>query len=363
MAASEIAHQGAEGKALGGRPKPTATRLRRLLQLLMILLVLAIGVQFSRFVASCLDPRLPAAARPPGVGGFLPIAGLMGLRHWFSTGRLDAVQPSAAVLLLLALLASLVLKKSFCAWLCPVGTLSEWLWRLRAKLLPRWPAHRIPRWLDGVLMAPKYLLLAFFAFFIVVAMPLRALEAFIEGPYNRVADVRMLAFFAHPSTLALAVLAGLLLLSFLVQNAWCRYLCPYGALTGLVSLLSPLKVRRVDEACTHCKACTRACPMHLKVHELGTVRSPECTACLLCVDACPEPAALVVGPGPGLKRPGLALAALALVLLVYFGGIALAMAAGHWRNGIDREEYLRIVPPAMQRYPVQDGETDGTRSP
>ncbi len=45
------------------------------------------------------------------------------------------------------------------------------------------------------------------------------------------------------------------------------------------------------------------------------------------------------------------------------GGIALAMAAGHWRNGIGREEYLRIVPPAMQRYPVQEGEGDGTRSP
>ena len=363
MAASEIAHPEAEREAHAGRPKPTATRLRRALQLFMVLLVLVIGVQFSRFVASCLDPRLPAVARPPGVGGFLPIAGLMGLRHWLATGRLDAVQPSAAVLLLLALLASLLLKKSFCAWLCPIGALSEWLWRLRAKLFPRWPAHRLPRWLDGVLMAPKYLLLAFFAFFIFVAMPPRALEAFIEGPYNRVADVRMLAFFAHPSTLTVAVLAGLLLLSFLVQNAWCRYLCPYGALTGLVSLLSPLKVRRVEEACTHCQACTRACPMHLKVHELGAVRSPECTACLLCVDACPEPDALVVGPGPGLKRPRLALAALALVLLVYFGGIALAMAAGHWRNGIGREEYLRIVPPAMQRYPVQDGETDGTRSP
>ena len=353
MAASESSEQEAERTVHTGRLKPAATRLRRTVQLLMVLLVLAIGVQFGRFVASCLNPSLPAAERPPGVGGFLPIAGLMGLRHWLATGRLDAVQPSAAVLLLLALLVSLLLKKSFCAWLCPIGTLSEWLWRLRAKLFPRWPAHRIPRWLDGLLMAPKYLLLAFFAYFIFVAMPLRALGAFIEGPYNRVADVRMLAFFAHPSALTLAVLGALLLLSFLVQNAWCRYLCPYGALTGLVSLLSPLKVRRVDEACTHCQACTRACPMHLKVHELGTVRSPECTACLLCVDACPEREALVVGPRPGLKRPRIALAALALVLLVYFGGIALAVATGHWRNGIGREEYLRIVPQAVQRYPVQ----------
>ncbi len=57
---------------------PTATRLRRLVQVAVLLLVLAIGIQFSLFVASCLDPSRPLVARPPGVAGFLP--GLMGLK-------------------------------------------------------------------------------------------------------------------------------------------------------------------------------------------------------------------------------------------------------------------------------------------
>lgn len=329
----------------------SATRFRRLVQIGFLVLIAAIGVQFYLFVASCLDPSRAPVTRPPGVAGFLPIAGLMGLRHWLTTGHLDAVQPSAAVLLLLAILVSLALKKSFCSWICPVGTLSEWLWRLRGRLFKRWPRHGVPRWLDALLMAPKYLLLAFFGTFVLWKMAPEDLAAYVEGPYNRVADVRMLAFFLHPSTLTLAVLASLMVLSFLVKNAWCRYLCPYGALLGLTSFLSPVKVKRVDPACTHCSACTRVCPMHLKVHELGTVRSPECTGCLLCVDACPVPESLVVTSVPTPDRRRLAWASLALVLLLYLGGIAAARLAGRWHSGIGRQEYERIVPAAMQRYP------------
>lgn len=287
---------------------------------------------------------------PPGVAGFLPIAGLMGLRLWVERGALDLVQPSAAVLLGLALVISAVFKKSFCAWICPVGTLSECLWVLRGKLFRRWPPRRHPLWLDYLFTAPKYLILAFFAGFI-FKMSAEALAQWVEGPYNRVSDVRMYHFFLNLSGTAAAVLMALIVASFLVKNFWCRYLCPYGALTGLVSLLSPLKVRRVQAACTGCAACTRVCPMHLKVHESGTVRSAECTGCLLCVDACPERGALVVGP---LREWSgrLALAALGLVVAIYFGGILIAMATGNWRNAISEKEYRLIVPPAMGLYPA-----------
>jgi len=335
----------------GALRRLTPTVARRGLQLFVLLLVLGIGVQFARFVGSCLDPARPFVARPPGAAGFLPIAGLMGLRLWAERGALDLVQPSAAVLLGLALLVSALFKKSFCGWICPVGTLSEWLWLLRARLFPRWFARRHPLWVDYLLTAPKYLLLAFFAGFI-LTMSAADLEAFVEGPYNRVSDVRMLAFFQSPSALTLSVLAALALLSFLVKNFWCRYLCPYGALTGLASLLSPLKVRRMEAACTGCVACTRVCPMHLKVHLVGAVRSVECNGCLLCVDACPEERALVVGPSLGWSRGRLAVAALGLVVVVYFGGILAARLGGHWQNGIAEEEYRRIVPPAMGLYPA-----------
>ena len=48
--------------------------------------------------------------------------------------------------------------------------------------------------------------------------------------------------------------------SVFVQNFWCRYLCPYGALLGLTSLLSPLRIRREPAACIDCAKCAKACP-------------------------------------------------------------------------------------------------------
>jgi polyferredoxin len=51
-------------------------------------------------------------------------------------------------------------KKAFCSWLCPIGTLSESLWMLGRKLFGKNPG--LPRWLDYPLRSLKYLLLFFF---------------------------------------------------------------------------------------------------------------------------------------------------------------------------------------------------------
>ena len=50
------------------------------------------------------------------------------------------------VLLCVFLLSSLLVKKSFCSWLCPVGTVSEYLWKLGRKFFRR--SFTVPRWLD-----------------------------------------------------------------------------------------------------------------------------------------------------------------------------------------------------------------------
>ena len=55
----------------------------------------------------------------------------------------------------------------------------------------------------------------------------------MKSPYGLVADVKMLNFFRDLGTVGAAVILGLVVLSVFVKNAWCRYLCPYGALLGL----------------------------------------------------------------------------------------------------------------------------------
>jgi hypothetical protein len=136
-----------------------------------------IGVQFIlwvRFYES--QGSALYVGRPAGVDGWLPIAGLMNLRYSLATGNISQIHPSAMVLFCAFLLASLLIKKSFCSWLCPVGTVSEYLWKIGRKLVGR--SLMLPRWLDWGLRSLKYLLLAFFVF-IVFTMSTEDLGGFL----------------------------------------------------------------------------------------------------------------------------------------------------------------------------------------
>jgi polyferredoxin len=68
--------------------------------------------------------------RPAGVEGWLPIQGLMQFRYVLATGQLPRVHPAGFFLFLSFAVISLLFRKSFCGWLCPVGTVSEYLWKL-----------------------------------------------------------------------------------------------------------------------------------------------------------------------------------------------------------------------------------------
>ncbi|MGE5233822.1 MAG: 4Fe-4S binding protein [Acidobacteriota bacterium] len=313
--------------------------LRHGVQALLMAVVLGIGWQFVRWVNGLEAGRI-VGSRPPGVEGFLPISGLMSLRHLALSGEVSPVHPAALVLLLLILVLSLLVKKAFCSWLCPVGTLSEMLEALGRKIFRR--SFSLPRWLDLPLRSLKYLLLAFFVWAIFFRMTPALLAQFLDSPYNRVADIKMLYFFERLSPFAVKFLIGVALLSTVIPYFWCRYLCPYGALLGVLSLLSPFKVTRSAQSCIDCGLCARACPSRLPVDKLRRVRSDECFGCLSCVAACPVTRALQVEAPRGLRmRP---VVAAALVLLVFFGGIAAARLTGYWHNNVPDREYLERVP-------------------
>ncbi|PNU20101.1 4Fe-4S binding protein [Geothermobacter hydrogeniphilus] len=320
------------------------TALRLLVQWAFLGWCLFLGIQFSLFVEHYRSfGRTPDYLRPPGVEGFLPIGALVSLKNWLVNGQFDTIHPAALVLLLTFFTMSLLAKKSFCSWLCPVGTVEEGLWRLGRKLCGR--NFTIWRWLDIPLRALKYALLLFFFKLIIIDMPAAVLQGFLASPYWAVADVRMLHFFTGFSPLSLGVILLLAVLSVFYQNFWCRYLCPYGALVGLLSMLSPLKIRRSDEHCVHCGACTRACPAQLPVAEKTAIRSPECTACLGCVSSCPEAVALGIRL-PFLQRaiPGWGFGLLVLVL--FFTGVAAGMLSGHWHTSLTPEDFQRLIPMA-----------------
>ena len=316
--------------------------VRRTFQAAFLLLNLWIGVQFYLFVRHYeTSGATLAVARPPGVEGWLPIAALMNLKYLLVTGTMPEVHPAGLFLLLAFLGISIAFRKAFCSWLCPVGTVSEWLWQGGRAIFGRNFAP--PRWLDIPLRGLKYLLLAFFAWAI-LGMSAAALADFMTSPYGLVADVKMLNFFRDLGTVGAAVVLGLVVLSVFVKNAWCRYLCPYGALLGLAALPSPTRIRREPDACIDCAKCAKACPSLIPVDRLLSVKTAECLGCLECVAVCPVEGALDLSVARRRRVP-LAVTACGIAV-IFLALVGLARVTGHWHTSVPEPVYRSLIPQA-----------------
>ena len=317
--------------------QPDIQLYRKLVQYLFFATVVLIGIKFTMFVNQLENGMVPTVTRPPGIEAFLPISSLISLKYWLVTGIFNSIHPSGLMIFLMALVTAVFLKRGFCSWVCPFGLLTEYLNRLHRVLLRK---HvKVPPWLDYPLRSLKYLLLAFFLWAIVLKMNAAALDYFIYSPYNMVADIKMLYFFTNITPFAFWVLMALVVLSILVRNFWCRYLCPYGALLGILSFLSILKVHRNTETCTNCQKCTRTCPVDIKVHKTTSVISDECHACLKCVAVCPEKDTLYISASrrKGILKP---LAYAVMICMLFAGGSLISRVAGYWQTGISNHEYL-----------------------
>lgn len=312
-------------------------KFRFIVQIAFVLLCVWIGYDFYKFV-SYLESggTLEFSSRPPGVDGFLPISSLMSFYLFIKTGQIHLAHPAGVSIFFAIVLMSFLIGKSFCSWFCPVGFLSEMLGNVGEKLFKR--KIKMPKYLDYPLRSIKYLLLAFLVYTVFFMMNEFALKVFLDSSYNIVADIKMYYFFAKISRFSLIVIGILFLLSIIFRNFWCRYLCPYGALLGLVSLFSPNKIKRNTESCINCEACTKVCPSFIKVHKMKNVISDECTSCLSCIDACPVKSTLFVKPVLLKKELNKKLAA-GIVVSVFLIITGFAMLTGHWQNNITKEEY------------------------
>lgn len=150
--------------------------------------------------------------------------------------------------------------------------------------------------------------------------------------------LKCICFFAKITQFSLIVISTLFFLSIVIRNFWCRYLCPYGALLGLISFFSPTRIKRDTELCINCSLCSKACPSRIKVDKVKTVLSDECTSCLSCVDACPVKDTLQIKDRFFNKTINKKHAAVG-VIVVYFLFVLVGIIFGRWNNKISAQEY------------------------
>ena len=279
----------------------------------------------------------PFVPRPEAVAGILPVGHFTSFFAWLKGGGWDTLLPAGLVIIIAALATSLLFKRGFCGWICPVGT----AWEAAAALGRRLNGGRnirMPRWLDIAGRALRYVIgIAFFAF--VGLVSIEEAMGFRTIPYMWVADIKIIEGFLDP--LYLLVIALVFVVSMLLGPLWCRYLCPLGALYSAIGVASPCAVTRDDVTCIDCGKCTRVCHASVDVQHAGTVRAAECDGCMDCVRVCPVDGCLEARAFGHLR-----IAPWAWPLLVaglWFAIYLVAKLTGNWDTSIPADTFRQVI--------------------
>ncbi|HRX84136.1 MAG TPA: 4Fe-4S binding protein [Phycisphaerae bacterium] len=239
-----------------------------------------------------------------------PFGGVEALYGYVTEGNvLCALAVTNFFMLGAVLVLALLVRRAFCAYACPIGTISEWLGVAGRRVGLR--TRLVPARADAYLRKGKYVVLAIILYF---TWTLGELEFRAADPCYA-----LISRHGEDITLWAYVVAGLIVVGALVVTMpFCRWLCPLGAVLAPFSRLGFTRIRRDAEACSGCARCTSVCPTAIPVHMLDEVRAARCMTCFNCLAACPpKRGALSWGPARprGAKWPPWIAAMAVLVVL------------------------------------------------
>ncbi len=282
---------------------------------------------------------------------YCPFGGIASWASKLSQGTMACNMSEVQVALGVTLLIGVFLVgKLFCSYVCPIGSVTEWLGRIGAKLKIR---IEMPSVLDKILRSLKYSL-----FFITIYYTMTSSELFCKeyDPYFAITtlfgNTDSVLYYAIPAFIITVVGA------IVFRLFWCRYLCPLGAisniflnsigagaiiiayiianalgaglslvwllggitLVGFITelgfmkrILIPLpKIVRDEAACNGCGLCDKKCPQGIKISQVVKVDHIDCNLCSDCIYVCPQEKGLSINKNKRLKY----LAPVAVVVLI-----------------------------------------------
>lgn len=264
--------------------------IRKVVQIFFFALIALIAVNHTLVEYGVSIPFLSSAS----LHALCPFGGVETLYKYITAGSfVQKIHESAFILMVIGLLTALLFGPVFCGWVCPLGTIQEWVGGLGKKLFKkRRYNHFIPAKIDNLLRYARYLVLAW-----VIYMTATTGTLFFEtvDPY-----FALFNFWSSEVAIGgLIVLGVTLLASLFVERPWCKYACPYGAVLGISNLFRIFSIRRTASTCKLDGACDITCPMNINVSSKSTVRDHQCISCLECTSEAHCPVAGTVSFAAG----------------------------------------------------------------
>lgn len=304
---------------------PTLSRFRMLIQVVTLFLTVWGSVVVGHYMANKISTALPAlsCAYDKQNGGFCILVPLQHQMHHRIGESLVKAQKIAYEVLLPTLISMgtflaffFVLGKAFCGWVCPLGTVQEWINKLGRRLGR--PQHQLEDKSARRARPIKWLLLLGLVFLIPIMAGGGVAPHSLGNPYCDICPSRIVTTLLTADTEELAlrtqngfsmalsgfadILTGFVLVAALaMRQPFCR-ICPMLAMNALfrhASLTRLVKVR--SEKCEKCGICTKACPMDIPEihHESGRKAfNEDCTLCGRCVEFCPDDGVISIKFGP-----------------------------------------------------------------
>ncbi len=260
---------------------------RRLIQLYSFLLYNAHlkgfvkGDIFTGFSKGACVPGLNCYSCPGAVGA-CPLGALQ-------NALASSGQKAPYYVLGILMLYGLILGRTICGFLCPFGLFQELLYKIPSFKIRKSHITRMLSMLKYALLVFLAVLLPLYSAFQTIPLPafckyvcpagtLEGAVGLLANPVNQ----DKFSMLGNLFSLKFVLLVAILTLCVFIFRAFCRFLCPLGAIYALFNRFCIVGVRVDDQKCVDCGKCVSKCKMD--VRNVGDI---ECIHCGECMSVCP----------------------------------------------------------------------------